>query len=214
MSIRECKHCNTKFDISNKPSGWMANHSRWCDKNPKRQEYVDKLKNNGGISNVELMNAARKKSGRTNQHTAGTFKGHKEETIQKWKLASTGKKHTEETKRIIQKKALLSKHRRLKKGTVEYKGILLDSSWELALAKRLDDLNVKWVRPDPIQWIDKDGVKHNYFPDFYLPDYNKYLDPKNPHAVKVQEKKLKMLFQQHSNICIISSLEECMNFNC
>ena len=43
MNIRKCKHCNVEFDISDKPSGWMANHSRWCNENPKRQDYVDKL---------------------------------------------------------------------------------------------------------------------------------------------------------------------------
>jgi hypothetical protein len=52
---------------------------------------------------------------------------------------------------LIRKKALASKHRRLKKGTVEYKGVILDSSWELALAKRLDEINVQWIRPTPIQ---------------------------------------------------------------
>ena len=66
-----------------------------------------------------------------------------------------------------------------------YKGITLDSSWELELAKRLDDLNIKWNRPDPLKWKDSNGLEHNYFPDFYLVDHNLYLDPKNPGAYKV-----------------------------
>lgn len=210
MNIKVCKHCKNKFDISDKTTGWMANHSRWCDKNPKRKEYADALKER---NNVELMNAARKKSGRTNQHTAGTFKGHTEETMNKWKLAATGKTHTEETKQLIKEKALASNHRRLKRGVVEYKGILLDSSWELALAKRLDELNIKWCRPDPIPWVDEEGITHNYFPDFYLPEHDKYLDPKNKHAIKVQEKKLKILLTQYKNIDIIDSLERCKTFN-
>jgi hypothetical protein len=96
---------------------------------------------------------------------------------------------------------------------INYNGIWLDSTWEFELAKRLDSLNIKWIRPDPIRWFDEDGVAHNYFPDFYLPDYNLFLDPKNTHAFKVQEKKIKTLLTQHKNIVIITSLEECQNFS-
>lgn len=213
MDIRKCKHCKTEFDISDKPKGWLANHSRWCDENPKRKEYVDALKNNRG--NVALMNEARKKSGRTNQYTVAKLDGKEvPESPMKGKPGTfLGKTHTEETKQLIREKALASPHRRLKKGVAEYKGILLDSSWELELAKRLDELEIKWVRPDPIPWVDDEGVTHNYFPDFYLEDYDLFLDPKNPQAVKVQKKKLDKLLSQYKNIVIIESIEECKNFS-
>lgn len=214
MNIRECKHCKKEFDIEDKPIGWMANHSRWCDENPKRKEYIKTFqKSNGSFAAIVAMNKAKKVSGNTNQHTAGTFKGHTEETIQKWKKSSTGKKHSDEAKNKIRERALASPHRRLKKRVVEYKGILLDSSWELELAKRLDELNIKWIRPNPIPWKDDEGTVHNYFPDFYLPEYDKYLDPKNKHAIKVQEKKLKILLTQYENIDIIDSLEGCKTFS-
>jgi len=210
MNIRKCKHCKTEFDISDKPSGWMANHSRWCDKNPKRKEYADAL----GRNNVEAMNEARRQSGRTNQYTVARLDGKEvPESPMKGKPGTfLGKKHTKETKQLLREKALASPHRRLKKGTVEYKGILLDSSWELELAKRLDELKIKWVRPDPIPWIDEEGVTHNYFPDFYLEDYDLFLDPKNPQAVKVQKKKLDRLLTQYKNIVIIESIEQCKKF--
>jgi hypothetical protein len=194
-----CKHCRKEFDTINKPKGWMANHSRWCDHNPKRFQY-----------NKDLNKARLAKTNFNNQFTYGAVIT--EETKEKLRLSSTGKKHSEKTKQIIKEKALNSKHRRLKKGVVEYKGILLDSSWELELAKRLDELNIKWIRPDPIPWIDENGVARNYFPDFYLIDYDRYLDPKNKHAIKVQEKKLKILLTQYDNINIIDSLEGCKNF--
>jgi len=216
MNIRECKHCKQKFDISDKSKGWMANHSRWCDLNPKKQEYIDKLKNNGDVDRIQLMNEARKKSGIHNQFEKARIEGKDiPEHPMKGKEvpALQGRKHSEETKQLIKEKALASKHRRLKKDVVEYKGILLDSSWELALAKRLDELNIKWCRPDPIPWIDEEGITHNYFPDFYLPEHDKYLDPKNKHAIKVQEKKLKILLTQYKNIDIIDSLERCRTFN-
>jgi hypothetical protein len=210
--MRKCKHCNKEFDISNKPNGWMANHSRWCDENPKRKEYVSSLKKRG---NVSLMLEAKKKSGKTNQFTKAKIesKNIPEHPMKgKPNLVWKGRKHTEETKQLIREKALASPHRRLKKGTVEYKGTLLDSSWELELAKRLDELKIKWVRPDPITWVDNEGTPHNYFPDFYLEEYDLFLDPKNPQAVKAQKKKLNCLLTQYDNIVIIKTLQECKDY--
>lgn len=199
-----CKHCSKEFDITDKPKGWMANHSRWCDLNPKRAHY----KNNSHNA-IKAMNAARKKTGRTNHHTAGTHKGYSEETLYKMGSAFRGKTHTNESKIKMSKAALKSKHRRLRKNVIMYKGIMLDSSWELALAIRLDEMNIKWIRPEPITWTDKENNIRNYFADFYLPDYNLYLDPKNPYAIKVQKEKLDILLNQYDNIIIIDTLEKC-----
>lgn len=194
-----CKHCQKEFDISDKSKGWMANHSRWCSENPKKDSY-----------NKDLIKARSAKRNFNNQFTYGAIVS--EATREKQRVASTGKRHTEKSKLLIKEKALASTHRRLRKGVVEYKGILLDSSWELALAKRLDELNIEWIRPDPLPWIDENGIIHNYFPDFYLPKYNRYIDPKNPHAAKVQDKKLKILLKQYKNIEIIDTLKKCENF--
>lgn len=194
MSI--CKHCKKEFDKKS-----ISNHSRWCDLNPKRSQY-----------NENLYKARAAKTNFNNQFTYGAIVS--DETKEKQRLASTGRKHTEETKQHLREKALASPHRRLKKGVVEYRGILLDSSWELELAKRLDELKIKWVRPDPIPWVDKEGIIHNYFPDFYLEDYDLFLDPKNPYAIKVQKKKLDCLLTQYKNIVIIDSIEKCRQYSC
>ena len=42
--MKQCKWCKELFDIDNKPNGFMGNHTRWCDKNPKKQKYLDDLK--------------------------------------------------------------------------------------------------------------------------------------------------------------------------
>lgn len=199
-----CSHCN--LDLKNKTASDKANHIRWCDKNPKREEY-------------RLAAAERAKQRRTGSTASESTKekirqAHKDGKYShikhsKWWI---GKTHSEETKNILRKKALASPHRRLKKSTVEYKGVLLDSTWELELAKRLDEINVKWIRPDPLVWIDNEGKAHHYFPDFYLPEYNLYLDPKNQQALKVQKKKLDLLLIQYPNIKIIYSLKECREF--
>jgi hypothetical protein len=124
-----------------------------------------------------------------------------------------GKTHSEETKLKQKTKALASPHRRLRRKMIEYDGIMLDSTWELELAKRLDSLGINWTRPKPIKWIDGENVEHNYFADFYLKNYDIYLDPKNPYAIKAQKEKLKYLLTQHKNIVIIESLEKCKNFS-
>ena len=65
----------------------------------------------------------------------------------------------------------------------ENKDVLLDSSWEVIVATKLIDLGIKWIRPKFIKWVDNMGTTRRYFPDFYLPDYDLYLDPKNPYCM-------------------------------
>lgn len=71
-----------------------------------------------------------------------------------------------------------------------YKGLMFDSHWEVDIAKYLDKNNIEWVQPSPIYWVDKKGKQRKYYPDFYLPKYELYLDPKNPFCQKLQKEKL------------------------
>lgn len=80
--------------------------------------------------------------------------------------------------------------------TIHYKGVRLDSSWELRVAQALDEMGIAWVRPSFIRWTDSTGKKRRYFPDFYLPDLDVYLDPKNPTGVKAQAEKLEAISSQ------------------
>ena len=147
----------------------------------------------------------------------GIKKAHKDGKYDGVNHSFSGWKHTDETKQHLRERALASPHRRLVRSIREYTQkdgtiIKLDSSWEEALAIRLDELNITWERPDPIKWIDLNNVTHNYFPDFYLKDYNVYLDPKNPYAIKAQQNKLNCLTEQIKNLVIITSLEDCKNY--
>lgn len=181
----------------------MANHSRWCDSNPKQLEYKSNLsKTRAGITNKSIE--------RRNKNISKAWSNGKYNHVDH--RTFLGKTHSEESKQLIREKALASQHRRLRRNIIEYKGVLLDSTWELELAKRLDELEIKWIRPDPIPWKDDQGVVRNYFPDFYLTEHDLYIDPKNPHAIKVQRKKIKCLLSQYKNIVIIGSLKECKEF--
>lgn len=68
--------------------------------------------------------------------------------------------------------------------------IVLESSWELKLAKYLDSKNIDWIRPGYLRWIDNKGVKRIYYPDFYIDKYDLYVDPKNPYCMEKDKDKM------------------------
>ena len=73
-----------------------------------------------------------------------------------------------------------------------YNGIEYDSLWEVDMAKWLDLQNIKFIVPSiGIEWADENKKLHQYYPDFYLPEYDIYLDPKNDFVINLQSEKLK-----------------------
>lgn len=73
--------------------------------------------------------------------------------------------------------------------SIEFNGINLDSSYEFEVANQLNENKIKWERPTYFIWEDDNGIKHRYYPDFYLPEYNVYLDPKNDYLINNKSKK-------------------------
>lgn len=67
--------------------------------------------------------------------------------------------------------------------------VLLESSWEELLAKHLDAEGIEWERPKPIKYLQNNKIKL-YYPDFFLPLYNLYLDPKNPYELNRSKEKM------------------------
>ena len=198
----KCKHCLNSFEFENYHQ--KGNHTRWCEKNPKRAEYVKKLEK--ARSSLTKESISNMRSSLKKAWENGKYEG--VDHGQGFK----GRKHTDETKTLMKEKALSSNHRRLVRKTILYNGVLLDGSWELALAKRLDYLDITWTRPSPLKWKDEMGLEHNYFPDFYLPKYDVYLDPKNPQAFRTQLEKINILNETYRNIIWLKSLIECQTF--
>lgn len=220
--LEECPYCHiSTLEMAHQKK---ANHIRWCSSNPK--SFIDRQNQSKGL---KLADAARQKAilvrretGRLNAAVVAKIEGKdfivSEETRKKMSRVNKGKTLTEETKQILREKALASNHRRLRRKMIEYKHkdgyvVKLDSTWEEILAVRLDELDINWIRPKPIKWKDNDGLLHNYFPDFYLVDYDVYLDPKNPMALYVQRNKVEALKSQYNNILIIESDIDCRNFD-
>lgn len=75
--------------------------------------------------------------------------------------------------------------------------VKLDSSYEVIVAKELDQNNVSWIRPAPLPWLDSDDYPRRYFPDFFLPEYNVYLDPKNSFLARRHRDKIQRVRDQN-----------------
>jgi hypothetical protein len=82
---------------------------------------------------------------------------------------------------------------------IYHNGILFDSSWELKLAKWLDENKIEWIRDRKLyfKWIDSDNKERRYTPDFFLPKYNLYLDPKNKYIQLLDRYKIKQVRKTH-----------------
>jgi len=78
--------------------------------------------------------------------------------------------------------------------------VLLESSWEVKIADLLTNNNIKWIRPEPISWIDKKGKERQYFSDFYIEDKDIYLDPKNPYCMERDKDKMEKVCKKVSII--------------
>lgn len=78
-----------------------------------------------------------------------------------------------------------------------YKNISFDSSWEVQIAEYLDKHNIDWVRSRKIMfnWFDASGKRRRYYPDFYLPAYNMYLDPKNKYLQQQDHYKISKVIE-------------------
>lgn len=207
--LSNCPHCDLDFSTSTENIG---NHVRWCKDNPKYKEY----RNNASCGQMQTAEVIKKRGEIIKKlHESGLV--YTDETREKLRISSTGRILSDETKEKIRKAALSSNHVRCSRKTHDYtdkKGRLFrfDSSWEDAFADRLDYLDIEWDRPNHIFYTDNQGKQRRYFPDFYLPAYELYVDPKNPYIQKLQKEKIDII-HKIIKLEIIGSLEECKNWN-
>ena len=94
--------------------------------------------------------------------------------------------------------------------TVDGLDISMDSTWEVACAKRLDELEVKWVRSSELKmpYITRGKRKRNYIPDFYLPDYDIYLEVKGYWTSAARHKMKDIEKRNPGKVLLLESLAE------
>ncbi len=74
-----------------------------------------------------------------------------------------------------------------------FDGRRYDSQWEVQMVQFFKERKIVFEFPSPIPWTDANGKTHKYFPDFYLPKLNVYVDPKNPVVILQQREKLSVV---------------------
>lgn len=99
----------------------------------------------------------------------------------------TGKKHTLQTRQKMSKNAALNSngHVRTKYYDVycphENKFVKVQGTWQLKYAEYLNKNNINWIRSRKINLkyrLHEDDYLHTYYPDFYLPDTDQYIEIK------------------------------------
>lgn len=73
-----------------------------------------------------------------------------------------------------------------------------ESSYEVRLATILNDCGVKWIRPNYLLYSDGNNRLRRYYADFYLPDYDIYLDPKNDYLIQTDIEKIYLASSQNN----------------
>jgi hypothetical protein len=186
-----CKFCNKECKNNNS----HRNHERLCKSNPDRV-YVSYTI---GITawNKGLTKETSEKLKSMAANTSNTLTGRPgrlHDTASRQNLAYHARKNQlgGHTSKIRLKYTQ-------KDGTV----INLQSSYEIRFATILDDLNIKWTRPEPLNWIDKVGKPHRYYPDFLVG--NIFIDTKNDYlAVKDKPKIDAVKCQNNVDIRIVT----------
>lgn len=162
-----CNFCKLEKQTKNA----MSNHISRCRKNPNR-----KIQTGGGSAiawNKGLTKA-------TYNRVA-----HSDINKKNMQGINLGRKHSEEFKnkaRVNAIKRSLGGVRQSKK--ITYNGKTLGSSYELIVAKSLDENKITWDTCKRIKYTDPFGKERTYTPDFYLVEYDVYLDPKNDFLIE------------------------------
>lgn len=90
-------------------------------------------------------------------------------------------------------------------------GVSVQGTWEYAVALKLNELCIRWERRRTSDFLIKyqmDGKPRSYAPDFYLPDFDVYLEIKGYWWGRDKEKMELVIAQNpHKRICIITKSE-------
>jgi len=75
--------------------------------------------------------------------------------------------------------------------------------WELAYASWLDQNNINFIaHRGRISYNNVEGKMRSYYPDFYLPDSDLYIDVKNEYHYSLDKEKFNLIVEQNSDIKI------------
>lgn len=200
VPMDSCPHCNLgKQEIE----GQFANHVKEC--NPDKNLYKNTKGSKYSVDRVGWNKGLTLETSESVKSAADTLRA----KYKSGELTYVGNNLTTEQRSILAKERGFGGYRenagRSKKFTVidSYgKETCLQSSYEMKCFEILQGLNIKWIRPKSLKYNGK-----NYFADFYLPEYNIYLDPKNSYKAKIDKEKIDVVIQQN-NVKVFVLLEK------
>jgi len=191
MCEYKCKFCGKICKNNNS----LRNHERLCRSNPNRQlTYYEKY---GPINGFNSKGRKAWNKGLTKETDerilkySETFKRNNKAGLHKlYNPMVDGSLEVKENHKQAMKK-VYSNYTRRTPGKFKYgyyKGIWCDSSWELAYLIYSLDHNINIIRNKlAFKYIWNNSI-HNYFPDFYLPDKNLYIEIKGYKSDRDEEK--------------------------
>lgn len=200
-----CPHCGKEYSKMGIGSHIWRSHSEKGKKFDPNKGYYD------GTRVVWNKGLTKETDGRVMKQCE-TYR----ERFENGEIKIKGTKHTDEFKK---KMSLIAKNNNLggwcSSKKIPYKGVILQSSYELEFAKDLDKNNIEWERPKPLYYT-LNGEKHRYYPDFYIKKLNVYADPKNDFLIeKVNPKigicdreKIEIVSKENNVIIIILNKNE------
>lgn len=185
IDYQHCQYCGKV--CKNKNS--LVNHERLCDKNPLAQDktYLRKtIPGRGGWNNgLPAWNSGlTKETDIRVQHISDGLKRHKAlvgplgivVNNNPAKRVEVREKISKSMREVYSKKEPRTHQHRTKSGWC--KGVWCDSSWELAYFIYNVDNDITILRTNDKFKYEYNGSIHSYFPDFYLPDLNTYVEIK------------------------------------
>lgn len=88
--------------------------------------------------------------------------------------------------------------------------VSMDSTWEVMMASKLDELGVSWHRDESLklEYKTRGGRKRNYIPDFYLIDYDLYIEVKGYWTDAAKHKMKDVQKRNPVKILILESIQE------
>lgn len=177
----ECVFCGKSCKNDNS----LRNHQRLCKKNPNCQTVIsnfinyNKKRSELGIKGKNQFTKAKelglpkpKISDKTRQKISESLKGRKYNKEQRLRHSYVMKKTVQNHPDSYTKNNVVGRVK-----NIIYKGVTLKGSWELIVAKWMDKKGIKWeheIQSFDYEW---NGVR-KYYPDFYLPDFDLYIEVK------------------------------------
>ena len=171
-----CKFCQSERKNLNS----LRNHERLCGKNPNKQTTPFQDANFQNTKNGNVSNGAIKA-----KKLGLEFVVSKETRN---KISNANRARSKEVTSEIGRKSSKTINEKVANGTWHvslakdmhyyYNGVDLHGTWELKFAMYMDSNSIRWERNTKYFNYYFDGKNRKYFPDFYLPDSNDYIEIK------------------------------------